>query len=414
MNFPYIYTEANGRESLTVFLGGVPTEIDETHSKFSQILEGVDTLTQKEVRELLDTGKQVRRTLAQFGNITVLDGAVTYKGEVVNSLLAQRMLNMVAEGRDVRPWALFMENLQKNPAKHAVDELYLWLERGSMPITPRGNFLAYKKVRDNYTSYHNNADGTPFRNDIGTVVSMPRNKVDDNRARTCSTGLHFCSWDYLPSYMGNQGKVVLVEVNPAHVVSIPSDYNNAKGRAEQYTIVGEIPESECKHAFPGLSYVDFDSSDYITVDSGTVDYSSVEDGLYNDTYHGDDLDEVLESAYQAGYDLGKIDGKWDEYYDEDTALEAYEEEWDYVLDDEEALEFTYGYGDGFYQGKGEAVNNKSISAFEKAAEELKEEYRSEVEDELDNEQLVRKATKLLLNNDVRVDAILEVLKLMKR
>jgi hypothetical protein len=70
---------------------------------------------------------------------------------------------------------------------------------------------------------------------------MERNQVDDDKDRTCSTGLHFCSQDYLPSFGSAQGnRVVIVKINPADVVSIPSDYNNAKGRACRYEVVGEI------------------------------------------------------------------------------------------------------------------------------------------------------------------------------
>jgi hypothetical protein len=53
--------------------------------------------------------------------------------------------------------------------------------------------------------------------------------------------LHFCSQDYLPHFgNGYDSRVVIVKINPADVVSIPSDYNNAKGRACRYEVVGEI------------------------------------------------------------------------------------------------------------------------------------------------------------------------------
>ena len=70
---------------------------------------------------------------------------------------------------------------------------------------------------------------------------MPRNAVDDRRHNTCSTGLHFCSWAYLPHYHGAQGRVLVLKIDPANVVSIPSDYANAKGRAQPISSMMKSP-----------------------------------------------------------------------------------------------------------------------------------------------------------------------------
>lgn len=345
MQIPYIQTVVDGKAMITLFLGGVPTPFDDTHPAYETIMERIDTISPQEVRELLDSGKRVRRQLARFGNVTVDGDTVFYKGEAVHGLLAERMIDMLEDGLDIRPWALFLENLKQNPAKHAVDELYGWLSHANMPITERGNFLAYKKVKEDYTSYHNNPDGTEFRNDIGTFVSMPRNKVDDNRNRTCSTGLHFCSWDYLGSYMGNSGKVVILEINPAHVVSIPTDYNNAKGRAEGYLIVGEIPQEQCRHAFPGLSYVGYGDSDYITYkQEGDIDYSSIEDGWYNDyDFDEDELDDAIEEAYNQGFAEGYEDGVNYKWFERDLGYDSF-------VDQETYNAYVDGYSDGYYSG----------------------------------------------------------------
>jgi hypothetical protein len=71
---------------------------------------------------------------------------------------------------------------------------------------------------------------------------MPRNQVDDNKDNTCSAGLHFCSFDYLKSFGGS--RIMILKINPADVVSIPSDYNQQKGRTWRYTVIGEVPAEE--------------------------------------------------------------------------------------------------------------------------------------------------------------------------
>jgi len=339
---PFIVSRDGNLKTMTMFLSGVPRTIDETHTSFQEILDGINDLTTQEIRDLLDLDKAMRKTLARFGNIVVDGGTVSYKGEVVHGLLADRMIQMLEDGQDIKAWALFMENLQQNPAKHAVDELYLWLERSGMPITERGNFLAYKKVQDDYTSYHVNADGSKFFNNIGTLCSMPRNKVDDNRNKTCSSGLHFCSWDYLPHYMGNRGKVLLVEVNPAHVVSIPSDYNNAKGRAEAYLVVGELPENETQHAFQ-TPYAGYDDSDYITWEqTDEIDYSGIDDGWYDD-YDAEEEDAIWNFSYDQGLDAGRKDGRAAYSIDVDEAFDDDDSDYDLIFE-----AFADGYNDGYH------------------------------------------------------------------
>jgi hypothetical protein len=261
MTFPFTYS----RDALSVFIGGVPQTVHNSHPKWDEIfaiVTGKVASDEATLKALLDTRAVIAAEVAKanFNRVTVGIDAILLDGKPVHSYLANRMMEMVKQGIDVAPWARFMEKLYNNPSKTAVEELYLWLEQANMPITENGNFLAYKKVKDDYTSYHKNADGSECRNDLGSTVSMPRNEVDDNRERTCSQGLHFCAWTYLPSYMGGSGKVVVVEIDPADVVSIPSDYNNAKGRAWRYLVRSEIEEETARFAFEGQLVVA--NSDY--------------------------------------------------------------------------------------------------------------------------------------------------------
>jgi len=71
--------------------------------------------------------------------------------------------------------------------------------------------------------------------------------VDDDQNRTCSASLHFCSRDYLNHFGGE--RIVVVKINPRDVVSIPTDYNNSKGRACRYEIVDEIDKEKADEAF---------------------------------------------------------------------------------------------------------------------------------------------------------------------
>jgi hypothetical protein len=134
---------------------------------------------------------------------------------------------------------------------------------------------------------------------------MERHEVDDNKDRTCSSGLHFCSKDYLNSFGGE--RVVIVKINPRDVVSIPSDYNDTKGRACRYEVVGEIdadkaPESAFTQSVQSNAYV------HRTMKTGTSafykGYTAGFTGIYNasdDHYGKERLD------YREGYEKGSKD-----------------------------------------------------------------------------------------------------------
>ncbi|TIU42008.1 MAG: hypothetical protein E5W26_03740 [Mesorhizobium sp.] len=241
------------RDALTVFLKGVPYSMNDSHPNYEAVHDmiGFPDVDEDELLKLVSYRETLKAVTVDYGDVSVGQDCVLYKGKVVTSYLTSRMLDILALGKDIGPWARFMDKLYANPSKTAVDELFLWLEKANMPITTNGNFLAYKKVQDDYTSYHANPDGSRVDNRVGATPSMPRNEVSDNRNQTCAAGLHFCSWHYLPHYNGSTGKVVILEIDPGDVVSIPSDYQNAKGRAWTYKVVGEIDQAQTEFAFKG-------------------------------------------------------------------------------------------------------------------------------------------------------------------
>lgn len=239
MTIPYIM----GRDSITVAVNGATSTVREGQANYAALREAIKSKDWDAIPDLLTPAKAVETFGA--GNIKIVNGEVTMNGRVLRNGVTARILQMVAEGFDAAPLMKFLENLMANPSKTAVDELYDWLEGTSLPITEDGYFLAYKKVRDDYLSFY---DGKTS-NRVGETPNMPRNEVNDDRDQTCSQGLHFCSMSYLGSYYGGQGRVMILKINPADVVSIPSDYDFAKGRAWQYLVIGEHEGGEKTEAF---------------------------------------------------------------------------------------------------------------------------------------------------------------------
>ena len=230
--YPYLITG----NAVVVVVNNKQYTLSKGNIGFDALVEAIKEGRWEDVPALASPVVAVRKFSNGF--VDVIDGQVTYDGQPIHSVLSQKILDMFEQGFDINPLTNFMQNLYTNPSKRAVDELFGFLESGNMPITEDGYFLAYKKVREDYTDVHSGK----FDNSVGKVVSMPRNQVDDNKDNTCSAGLHFCSFDYLKSFSGS--RIMILKINPADVVSIPSDYNQQKGRTWRYTVIGEVPAEE--------------------------------------------------------------------------------------------------------------------------------------------------------------------------
>jgi hypothetical protein len=201
------------------------------------------------LRDLIDIPTFVAKVTE--GRVRIGDNGVMFDDDVVEGVIAQRLMDILQASMNPRPLARFLQRLKANPTPTAIDEMYLWLESGKLPITDDGCFIAWKLVEEDFASGHRNPDGSKLFNLPGTVVEMDRELVDTRRDVTCSTGLHFCSWDYLPNFGFSRDttRVVALKIAPEDVVSIPSDYDNTKGRAWRYLVLREVPKDECKDIF---------------------------------------------------------------------------------------------------------------------------------------------------------------------
>lgn len=231
MSYPFIIQGQN----VTVVIGNKPYTISKSHITYQKLIDAIKSQDWEKVQDLVEP-KQIVLNYGK-GNVSIKEETLYWKGVPMHNALTNRMISMLKEEFPIEPLVLFMQNLMENPSKRAVDELYGFLEKNNLPITPDGHFLAFKKVRSDYKDIHS---GT-MDNSVGQLVEMERNQVDDNKDNTCSTGLHFCSESYLPHF-GREAsdKVVIVKINPRDVVSIPKDYNEAKGRACKYLVVGDL------------------------------------------------------------------------------------------------------------------------------------------------------------------------------
>lgn len=176
------------------------------------------------------------------GNVVVKDGDVLVRGVKVPAELARKIQSFIKEGLPYQPLMKFAEKLLENPSHRAVNELFQFLEKNDHPLTETGNFIAYKRVRGDFKDiYSGTIDNTPGL----PPVRVPRNQVDEDSSRTCSNGLHVANWDYAHTKYGLRATfstdiMLEVEVNPAHVVAIPTDYDQSKMRVCEYNVLGVV------------------------------------------------------------------------------------------------------------------------------------------------------------------------------
>lgn len=232
-----------GRSSISVFLDGEFNSIDDSHANYPMLLDELRKSAEDRDLDYIRGMITIEKMLEQLsiGHVTVFEDEIHFDGRPVHNYMTQRMLEIIQQGLDITPWATFMDNVFSNPASYAQAELYEWMEKANMPITPDGHFLAFKKVRADYTDCHTGK----FDNSLGNVLEMDRGQCDPIRDHHCSSGFHFASVGYL-SHFGGQ-RVIVVKINPKDVTSIPNDYSFTKGRTCRYEVVAEISSQAAAH-----------------------------------------------------------------------------------------------------------------------------------------------------------------------
>ena len=198
----------------------------------------IDMIKAKCSTEELYLVVSIKKQVETFSNgvVTIKDGKVHLKDKCIESTyVGTKLLELHAAGFDCQPLMKFIDNLYQNTSYRSVTLLYKFLEDFNMPITPDGCFLAYKKVGPDFKDLYT---GT-MDNSVGAIVSMDRNEIDDDPNSLCSAGLHFCAFSYISQYAqdATNSVVVILKINPKDVVSIPTDYDGAKGRCCKYEVV---------------------------------------------------------------------------------------------------------------------------------------------------------------------------------
>ena len=225
--------------SVNAFVGGKPYTFSKSHESYDKLLSYLENGNIEHFEASYDIASTVEHYCD--GYVHVDNGELSWQGITMPELFTDRILQMRREGFYIDSMLNFLDNMNDNPSDQAIVELFDFMQNKHLPITDDGHFLAYKAVSPDFKDiYTGNID-----NSVGNEVSIERSKVDSNRNKHCSAGLHVGAIDYVKSYGGidldedNDGgnQIVICKVNPADVVSVPSDARFQKLRTCRYEVV---------------------------------------------------------------------------------------------------------------------------------------------------------------------------------
>ena len=238
------YTMTN--DSITVILDGKPHHVQQGTPQFNGLRDALYREDWTAVSTHLSPAGALQQWLGDKFVVATDGKTISLAGTVLPASLTARIWTMAAAGESPAPLFAFYERLQRNPSHRSVQQLFNFLGHVGIPIEPDGTFLAYKGVRSDFLDAHS---GT-LSNVPGAILSMPRNQISDDPDYPCHAGLHVGALSYACSF---SARVVVVRVDPEHVVCVPKDYESKKMRTCQYEVIGNWV-GEANDSMPNTTY----------------------------------------------------------------------------------------------------------------------------------------------------------------
>ncbi len=227
MSNRFAYNVTN--DSVSVIIDGRPRVVLRSAPNFLSLRDALLSERWDDARAHVEVGSSLMRW-AQ-GRFTVTGNNVFFNGEPIPSDLNSRIVEMATAGESPEPLFKFWERLQRNPSARSVSQLWNFLNLIGIPLTESGHILAYKGVRtDLMDVYTGTIDNSP-----GAVIRVQRNRVSDDPKTPCHFGLHAGSLEYASSW---GPRVVIVKIDPEHVVCVPEDHSFQKMRVCEYEVIG--------------------------------------------------------------------------------------------------------------------------------------------------------------------------------
>jgi hypothetical protein len=234
---PFTKTTVNGVSTITVLVLSSGETKCVTSRSNPEAFKAVDEAIKEDRWDDVVAALDIKQGIVNYGDgsFEIVDDEVVVRGRPVPTVLSQKIIEFVRERLPHEPLLHFWDNLEQNPSRRAVHELFGFLEKNNHPITEDGCFIAYKGVREDWTDCRTGK----IDNSIGTHVEVPRNEVDEDPNQSCSHGLHVGSYDGAKIWWAGSRHGLIVKINPKDVVAVPHDYQCGKMRVCAYDVLSE-------------------------------------------------------------------------------------------------------------------------------------------------------------------------------
>lgn len=221
-------------------------------------------MTLEEFLQEYDNVKSLEKQLSNIFNTNITINEMT--GDTDNLLIGNILKNptlqnvfRIDDENMKEAFNMFIKKLNSNVDVFIRQQLLKFIEylnrsnKSKLTLSKNGNLLLYKavkKVNDNvFRPFHKGIGGyvngefsKQLYQKIGDVVTMKRKDVEANPSSPCSQGLHCGTWEYAKYFGEYDSPVLLCEVNPEDVVSVPYDCDSQKIRCSKYKIIKQVTE----------------------------------------------------------------------------------------------------------------------------------------------------------------------------
>lgn len=325
---------------------GEPVVVPTTSRHYKTVLQAIaeaeangEVLDEERIQQITSIAFSAGEQLRNLSKRVQFDGKETiyFDGDPVNGKIAENLISLARAGKPVDSLVKFLEKAAMNRSQESLNQLYDFIDRHGLTLTPEGNVIAYKGVMlenddpSKPVSIHAGpgiVDGVTYEhahlpNHKGARVSIPRSYVDTNQNVGCSRGLHVGTYDYASGFA--QGMLLTCEFDPADAMSVPHDCSYQKIRVQSYNVL-DVTEKKWEGPLYGDDAQDsWDDDDYYEDEDLREWYRNGidEEDAINFIDQGYSLDEALaelEDEENGDSDDSSENGSDDEQVDGQTSI----------------------------------------------------------------------------------------------
>jgi len=224
----------SGQGNIHVVLDGNSRIVAVGHRNYDKIAEALDIGDVEVLRspDLFNVTSAIQDFVGV--DMEVRAGELFFRGKAYCNTLGDEILKQLAAGYAPGPMLRFLEKCENNPDPASVRQLFGWMKHVGLAMSDDGDVLGFKYVIKTSTDselykrgvFHTDGWTQKLNYNPGETPEMPRYKVEHDPAKGCAPGLHVGTL----SFVKGHGTIILVKVNPADVVSVPTDCRAQKLR----------------------------------------------------------------------------------------------------------------------------------------------------------------------------------------